>query len=94
MLILLLVLLLFSNAVTLRRDKSILFSRIVIVGLLLTSFLAYTNFYVRPLEKDIGIYGGLFNVSAYDITNLFNNIYKYKIDDCFSGLFSEGHCIL
>ena len=59
------ILLLFSNAVTLRRDKSILFSRIVIIGLLLTSFLAYANLYVRPLENGIGIYGGLFNVSTY-----------------------------
>lgn len=70
MLISLLVLLLFSNAVTLRRDKSILFSRIVIIGLLLTSFLAYTNLYIRPLEKGIGIYGGLFNVSTF--TQTFN----------------------
>ena len=70
MLISLLVLLLFSNAVTLRRDKSILFSRIVIIGLLLTSFLAYANLYVRPLENGIGIYGGLFNVSTY--TQTFN----------------------
>lgn len=70
MLISLLVLLLFSNAVTLRRDKSILFSRIVIIGLMLTSFLAYTNLYIRPLEKGIGIYGGLFNVSTF--TQTFN----------------------
>ena len=70
MLISLLVLLLFSNAVTLRRDKSILFSRIVIIGLLFTSFLAYANLYVRPLENGIGIYGGLFNVSTY--TQTFN----------------------
>ena len=70
MLISLLVLLLFSNAVTLRRDKSILFSRIVIIGLLLTSFLAYANLYVRPLENGIGIYGGLFNVTV--LTYAFN----------------------
>ncbi len=70
MLISLLVLLLFSNAVTLRRDKSILFSRTVIIGLLLTSFLAYSNLYIRPLEKGIGIYGGLFNVSTF--TQTFN----------------------
>lgn len=65
MLISLLVLLLFSNAVNIRRDKSILFSRIVIMSLLLTSFLAYSNLYVRPLEKGIGIYGGLFNVTTF-----------------------------
>lgn len=70
MLILLLILLLFSNALTLRRDVSVLFSRIVIVGLFLTSFIAYNNLYIRPLEKGIGIYGGLFNVSTY--TQTFN----------------------
>ena len=72
MLIFLLIFLLFSNAITLRRDKSILFSRVVITSLILSSFLAYTNLYLRPLEKGIGIYGGLFNVSIYTITfNIF-----------------------
>lgn len=70
MLISLLILLLFSNAVNIRRDKSILFSRIVIIGLILTSFLAYTNFYITPLQKGIGIYGGLFNVTTF--TQVFN----------------------
>ena len=62
--------LLISNAVTLKRDKSILYSRTVIVGLLFTSFLSYNNLYVEPLEKGIGIYGGLFNVSSF--THSFN----------------------
>lgn len=70
MLISSLILLLLSNAVTLRRDKSILFSRIVIKSLLLTSFLAYNNLYIGPLEKGIGIYGGLFNVTVF--TQSFN----------------------
>jgi len=70
MLISLLILLLFSNAVTLRRDKSILFSRIVIVGLISTSFLTLNNFFIKPLEKGIGIYGGLFNVTTF--THTFN----------------------
>lgn len=70
MLISLLVFLLISNAVTTRRDKSILFSRVVIKSLLLTSFLAYSNLYVKPLEKGIGIYGGLFNVTTF--TQSFN----------------------
>ncbi|KAF2206145.1 hypothetical protein CERZMDRAFT_115901 [Cercospora zeae-maydis SCOH1-5] len=61
MLLSILVLLLFSNAVTFRRDKSILFSRIVITGLILTSFLAYDNLYITPLQNGVGIYGGLFN---------------------------------
>ena len=61
MLIFLLIFLLFSNAITLRRDKSILFSRVVITSFILSSFLAYTNLYLRPLEKGIGIYRGLFH---------------------------------
>lgn len=70
MLISLLIFLLISNAVTLRRDKSILFSRIVIKGLLLTSYIAYNNLFVNSLDKGIGIYGGLFNVTTF--THTFN----------------------
>lgn len=70
MLISLLMFLLISNAVTLKREKSILFSRIVIKSLLFTSFLAYNNLHIEPLEKGIGIYGGLFNVTAF--TQSFN----------------------
>ena len=70
MLISLLIILLLSNAVTLRQDKSILFSRLVIIGLISTSFLALNNLFIKPLEKGIGIYGGLFNVSTY--TQTFN----------------------
>ena len=70
MLISLLIFLLFSNAVTIRRDKSILFSRVVIMSLLLTSFIAYSNIYIKPLENGIGIYGGLFNLSVF--TQTFN----------------------
>jgi len=64
MLISLLISLLVSNAVTLRRDKSILFSRIVITGLFFASFLALNNLFTKALEKGIGIYGGLFNVTT------------------------------
>ena len=70
MLISLLIFLLLSNAVTIKRDKSILFSRIVIKALLLTSFLAYNNLFITPLSKGIGIYGGLFNVTTF--TQSFN----------------------
>lgn len=72
MLISLLIFLLISNAVTLRRDKSILFSRIVIQSLLFASFIALNNLYIKPLEKGIGIYGGLFNVTSLSQTfNIF-----------------------
>jgi NADH-ubiquinone oxidoreductase chain 2 len=70
MLISLLIFLLLSNALTSRRDKSILFSRLVIIALISTSFLALNNLFIKPLEKGIGIYGGLFNVTTF--TQTFN----------------------
>jgi hypothetical protein len=72
MLILLLIFLLVSNAVILRQDKSILFSRVVIQSLIFASFIAFNNLYHKPLEMGIGIYGGLFNVSTLSHTfNIF-----------------------
>lgn len=65
MLITLLIFLITSNAVSLRRDKSILFSRIVIKALLFASFIAVNNLYMKPLEGGIGIYGGLFFVNGF-----------------------------
>lgn len=70
MLISLLTFLLISNALSLRKDKSILFSRIVMVSLILTSIIAFNNLFVITLDKGIGIYGGLFHVTAF--TQSFN----------------------
>ena len=70
MLISLLTYLLISNALTLRKDKSILFSRIVMISLVLTTILAYNNLSVLSLDKGIGIYGGLFHVTPF--TQAFN----------------------
>jgi len=70
MLITLLTLLLISNALTLRKDKSILFSRVVMVSLIHTSFLAYNNLFFLSLDKGIGIFGGLFHVTVF--TQIFN----------------------
>jgi len=70
MLISLLTYLLISNALTLRKDKSILFSRIVMISLVLTTILAYNNLFVLSLDKGIGIYGGLFHVTPF--TQAFN----------------------
>ena len=64
MVISLLIFLLISNAVSLRQDKSILFSRIVIQSLIFAGLIAINNLYISPLEKGIGIYGGLFNVNV------------------------------
>lgn len=69
-LIWLLIFLLISNAVTIRRDKSILFSRIVIKTLFFISYIAYNNLYLNALSKGIGLYGGLFNVTSF--TQTFN----------------------
>ena len=61
---------LLSNAVTLRRDKSILYSRsgILILVYCLNMSIIQINFYL--LENGIGIYGGLYQVNT--ITQSFN----------------------
>lgn len=56
-------LLLSSNAVTLRRDKSILYSRVVIV-MLIYSFLTALNLNIVFSNKGIGLYGGLFQATS------------------------------
>lgn len=70
MLISSLIFLLVSNAISLRRDKSILYSRVAIISLIFTSIIALNSLCIKPLEKGIGIYGGLFNVTAF--TQTFN----------------------
>ena len=69
MLIISLISLIMSNAVSLRRDKSILYSRITIIILLLSSYLALDSLYLTNLDTGIGLYGGLF--SATSITHTF-----------------------
>ena len=69
MLIISLISILLSNAVSSRRDKSILYSRITIIILLLSSYLALDSLYVTNLDTGIGLYGGLFNASS--ITHTF-----------------------
>jgi NADH-ubiquinone oxidoreductase chain 2 len=56
--------LLLSNAVTLRRDKSILFSRIAIIIILYSSILGLVCLYIKYIDKGIGLYGGLFHVTS------------------------------
>ena len=65
-----LILLLLSNAITSRRDKSILYSRSTIVILVISSFIAYDNLSFVFLAKGIGIFGGLFHTTA--TTNTFH----------------------
>ncbi len=55
---------LLSNAVTLRRDKSILFSRVAIIVLLYSSLIALATLYFTYLDRGIGLYGGLFHATS------------------------------
>jgi NADH-ubiquinone oxidoreductase chain 2 len=64
MLIFSLIFLLLSNAVTLRRDKSILYSRVAISVLFYSSILAILSLYLRYLGKGIGLFGGLFHTTS------------------------------
>lgn len=70
MLTLSLISLLVSNAITARRDKSILFSRVAIISLTTCSMVALESLNLKTLERGIGIYGGLFNVTTF--THTFN----------------------
>jgi NADH-ubiquinone oxidoreductase chain 2 len=65
-----LIFLLLSNSITLRRDKSILYSRATITILLISAFIAYDNLFFLFLNKGIGIFGGLFTTTA--TTNVFH----------------------
>lgn len=64
-----LLLLLFSNGLTIRPDSSILYSRIGIIIIIYSAISGYITLYITYLEKGIGLYGGLFNVTA--ITHIF-----------------------
>ena len=63
-------LLLLSNAVSLRRDKSILFNRIGLTILLYSILIALNSLYFTSLEGGIGLYGGLFHATS--ITHVFH----------------------
>ncbi len=61
---------LLSNAVTLRRDKSILSSRIALIVLLYSSLITINSLYFNYLGTGIGLYGGLFHATS--ITHIFH----------------------
>ena len=56
--------LILSNAVTLKREKSIFYSRLAIIILIISLLLGIENIYIFSLEKGIGLYGGLFYITA------------------------------
>lgn len=64
MLIISIIFLLLSNAVTLRRDKSILFNRVTILALLYSSLLAFSSLFITYLNRGIGLFGGLFHTTS------------------------------
>jgi len=64
-----LLLLLFSNGLNNRPDTSILYSRIAILIVFYSFISSYTTLYITYLEKGIGLYGGLFNITA--VTQIF-----------------------
>lgn len=57
--------LLLSNAVFLRRDKSILFNIVAIIVLLYSSYLAYFYLYLDVINRGIGLFGILFSQGLY-----------------------------
>lgn len=87
----LLVLLLLSNSVTLRCDKSILYSRTTITMFGLPSFTIHDNLYFIFLDKGIGVFGGLFHstcttsvfhifiLSITSIISLLTSFYPRKV---------------
>ena len=65
-----------SNAVSLKRDKSILYSRAAIIILLFSGSLALENLSITSLDKGIGIYGGLFHATS---TSQFFQIFIFLV---------------
>ena len=68
MIILSILCLLFSNAVTLRRDMSILFNRIAIIALIYCFFHDVVS--LSLISKGIGLHGGLLHIT--NITQIFH----------------------
>jgi NADH-ubiquinone oxidoreductase chain 2 len=63
-----LILLILSNAVTGRRDKSILYNRIASIILLYSILSSITSLTFKSLEKGVGIYNGLFFTTSITTT--------------------------
>jgi len=56
--------LLLVNAVTLRRERSILFKWVAILILLYSGIICYYSLNIISLDTGIGIYGGLFHSTS------------------------------
>ena len=55
--------LLLSNSLSIRRDLSILYSRIGIIVLFYCIYLVYNSLFITYMDSGIGIFGGLFFIS-------------------------------
>jgi len=62
MLISLLLLLLISNAVATNQNKSVSYSRLLLYGLLVISYILYVNIFIESLEDGLTLYNGLFTI--------------------------------
>jgi len=71
------ILLLLANAVTLRREKSILFNRVAILILLYSATLGYDSLAIGSLDTGIGVFSGLFHSTA--ITHSMTLGYLFKV---------------
>ena len=79
------ILLLLANAVTYRREKSILFNRVAVLILLYSGMLAYDSLYIESLSTGI-VFSGLFHSTS--ITHSFD-IFIYAIGDVIFGSYTE-----
>lgn len=52
-----------SNAATITKNKSILYSRLGIFSLLFITVMSYNGLYINSIKKGIGLYNGLFTVN-------------------------------
>lgn len=68
-----------STAVTIRRDKSILFSRISIIILIYSIYISFASLYIGYLDRGIGLYGGLYHATS--ITHIFH-IFIFIVSAC------------
>lgn len=62
--------LLLSNSLSIRRDISILYSRIGIIVLFYCIYLVYNSLFITYMDNGVGIFGGLFFISS--ITQVFH----------------------
>jgi NADH-ubiquinone oxidoreductase chain 2 len=99
--------LLSSNAVSLRRDKSILYARIVITILICSFILCYNSYYSEFHDKGLGFFGGFYQTSAlthtfhlflFIVTSLIltlNGFYPRKVySEKYSSVYKLAFCKL